>query len=186
MKNRLFAFAAAALLSGTAAVWAQGNPQDQSQSPKSQTKDQIARPDAQPGMGEDQKGSAGGQDQNMQGPNREDRNLQRTQMQGEQRGPQGGEMLRGGEMRSGTHHTLTVEQKTNLRETVLKSGPRLSHVSFRIGVGVHVPRTVRLVAVPEEVVAIYPEWASDLYFDYGDEIVVVDPGSFAIVGVLPL
>lgn len=184
MKNRLFALAAAALLSGTAAVWAQGYSQDQS--PKSQTKDQIARPDAQPGMGEDQKGSAGGQDQNMQGPNREDRNLQRTQTQGEPRGPQGGEMLRGGEMRGGAPHALTVEQKTNLRETVLKSGPRLTHVTFRIGVGVHVPRTVRLVAVPQEVVAIYPEWASDLYFDYGDEIVIVDPGSFAIVGVLPL
>ena len=187
MKNRLFAIAAAALLSGTAAVWAPGYAQDQSQSPKSHTKAQIARPDAQPGMGKDQKGgSSGGQDQNMQGPNREDRNLQRTQMQGEPRGPQGGEMLRGGEMRSGAHRTLTVEQKTTLRETVLKSGPRLTHVNFRIGVGVHVPRTVRLVAVPQEIVAIYPEWASDVYFDYGDEVVVVDPNSFAIVAVLPL
>ena len=46
MRNRLLALAAAALLSGTAAVSAQGLSQDQSQSPKSQTKDQIARPDA--------------------------------------------------------------------------------------------------------------------------------------------
>lgn len=194
MKKRLFAIAAAALLSGTAAAWAQGMSQDQSQSPKTQTKDQMARPDAQPGAGEDQKGSAGGNDQNMQGPNREDRNLQRTQtggdrdrIQGEERGPQGGEMLRGGEtMRSGTHAKLTIEQKTNLRETVLRAGPRLTHVNFHIGVGVRIPRTVHLVAVPEAIIAIYPEWANYEYFAYGDEIVVVDPGTFAIVGVLPL
>lgn len=192
MKNRLFAIATAALLSGTAAVWAQGAPQDQN--PKTQTKDQMARPDAQPGLGEDQKGS-GGADQNMQGPNREDRNMrpaqspgeQRDQIQGEQRGPQGGEMLRGGEtMRGGPHARLTVEQRTNLRATVLRAGPRLRHVTFRIGVGARVPRSVHLVAVPQPIVAIYPEWASDLYFAYGDEVVVVDPATFAIVGVLPL
>jgi Protein of unknown function (DUF1236) len=186
MKNRLLALAAAALLSGTAAVSAQGLSQDNSQSPKTQTKDQVARPDAQPGMGEDQKGSTGGADQNMQGPNKEDRNLQRTQTTGEQRGPQGGEMLRGGEVRGGARHTLTIVQKTKLRETVFRTGPRLSHLSFRIGVGVRIPHTVRVVAVPEEIVAIYPEWSGDLFFTYGDEIVVVAPDTFEIVGVLPL
>ena len=199
MKNGLFAFAAAALLSGTAAVWAQGLPQDQSQSPKTHTRDQVARPDAQPGLSEDQAGSAGATNQNVQTPNREDRNLhstqmqgeQREQMQGEQRGPQGGEMLRGGEttrgeMHEGAPHHLTVVQKTKLRETVLRAGPRLTHVNFRIGVGVHVPRTVHLVAVPQSIVAIYPEWANYEYFAYGDEVVIVDPATFAIVGVLPL
>ena len=194
MKNRLLALAAAALLSGTAAVSAQGLSQDNSQSPKSQTKDQVARPDAQPGLGEDQKGSAGGSDQNMQAPGREDRNLQRTQTQGEQReqvhgkerGPQGGEMLRGGEMRGGAQRTLTVEQKTKLRETVVRTGPRLTNVNFRINVGVRIPHSVRVVAVPQEIIAIYPEWAGDLYFVYGEEIVVVAPDTFAIVGVLPL
>ena len=189
MRNHLLALAAAALLSGTAAVSAQGLSQDNSQSPKTQTKDQVARPDAQPGMGEDQTGSPGGGGQNTRAPAREDRNMQRTQTQGEQReerGPQGGEMLRGGEMRGGAPHALTVEQKTKLRETVFRSGPRLSHVTFRIGVGVRIPHTVRLVAVPEEIVAIYPEWSGDLFFTYGDEIVVVAPGTFEIVGVLPL
>src|SRR5205085_2455916 len=115
MRNRLLALAAAALLSGTAAVSAQGLSQDNSQSPKTQTKDQVARPDAQPGMGEDQTGAPGGGGQNTRTPAREDRSTQRSQMQGEQReerGPQGGEMLRGGEMRGGAAHTLTVEQQT--------------------------------------------------------------------------
>ena len=194
MKKHLLALAAAALLSGTAAVSAQGLSQDQSQSPKSQTKDQIARPDAQPGMGEDQKGSAAGGEQATQPGSKSDQNMRRTQVQGgeqreqvqgRERGPQGGEMLRGGEMR-GASHTLTVEQKTRLRETVFRAGPRLTNINFRIGVGVHIPRSVRVVAVPEEIVAIYPEWASDLYFVYGDEIVIVAPGTFEIVGVLPL
>jgi hypothetical protein len=191
MRNRLLALAAAALLSGTAAVSAQGLSQDNNQSTKSQTKNQIARPDAQPGLGEDRNGSAGGGEQNMQSPPHQDRNLQRSQMQsdqvqGERRGPQGGEMLRGGEMRSGAHRTLTVEQKTRLRETIFRAGPRLTHVNVRIGVGVHVPRTVRVVAVPAEIVAIYPDWQGDLFFTYGDEIVVVAPDTFEIVGVLPL
>jgi hypothetical protein len=194
MKNRLLALAAAVLLSGTAAVSAQGLSQDNTQSPKSQTKDQVAKPDAQPGLGEDQKGSAGGGDQNTQPSKGTDRDLQRTQVQGEgrdqiqekERGPQGGEMLRGGEMRGGASHALTVEQKTRLRETVVRTGPRLTNISFRIGVGVHIPHSVRVVAVPQEIVAIYPEWADDLYFVYGDEIVVVAPGTFEIVGVLPL
>jgi hypothetical protein len=89
-------------------------------------------------------------------------------------------------MRGGASHALTVEQKTRLRETVVRTGPRLTNISFRIGVGVHIPHSVRVVAVPQEIVAIYPEWADDLYFVYGDEIVVVAPGTFEIVGVLPL
>jgi hypothetical protein len=194
MKHRLLALAATALLCGTAAVSAQSLSQDNSQSPRSQTKDQIARPDAQPGLGEDRSGSAGGGEQNVQPSGRTDRSLQGTQLQGEQRGqvrgeqrgPQGGQMLRGGEMRGGAPRMLTVEQKTKLRETVFRTGPKLTHVSFRIGVGAHVPHTVRLVAVPQEIVAIYPEWSGDLFFTYGDEIVVVAPGTFEIVGVLPL
>jgi hypothetical protein len=176
MKNHVLALAIAALLSGTAAASAQ----DVGQSPKSQTKDQIARPDAQPGAGEDQRGSAGGGEQVTQPGGGSD------QVQGEKRGPQGGQMLRGGEMRGGAPHVLTVEQKTKLRETVVRTGPRLTNINFRIGVGIAIPRSVRVVAVPQEIVAIYPEWASDLYFVYGDEIVVVAPDTFEIVGVLPL
>ena len=55
-----------------------------------------------------------------------------------------------------------------------------------MGVGVHLPRTVCVVAVPQEVVPIYPEWQGDIFFTYGDEIVVVAPGTLEIVGGLPL
>jgi hypothetical protein len=210
MKTTLLAIAAAALLSGSATVYAQsGAPGDQNRDQQAQPTEQSHHPraasPAQPGAtGRDQMGPGGqssapdmDRDRNMQptqlqGDRDRTQDQDRDRMQGQDRiqdqnrnGPQGGEMLRGGEER-GEHHTLTIREKTNLRDTVLRGGPRLTHVNFRIGVGARVPRSVRLVTVPQPIVAIYPEWANDLYFDYGDEIVVVQPDTMQIVGVLPL
>ena len=183
MKRTLLAVSAAALLAGTAGAWAQG-------APGPDNNHATQHPAAQPGQGKtgpgvarpDQTQPQGTRlDQGMrQGP------MERTQLQGEERnGPQGGQMLRGGEMR-GAVRPLTVEQRTNLRQTVLVSGPRLMHVNFRIGVGAVIPRGIHIVPVPQPLLAIYPEWAGYSYFSYGNEIVVVDPASLAIVAVLPL
>ncbi len=89
------------------------------------------------------------------------------------------------EMRSGAPHpahTLTVAQKTKIRTTVLKSAPHVD-VNFRVNVGAVVPRTVRLAPVPTEIVDVYPQWSGYLFFADGDEVVVVDPNSYAIVGM---
>jgi hypothetical protein len=89
------------------------------------------------------------------------------------------------EMRSGTPHTtktLTVEQRTKIRTTVMRSAPHVN-VNFRVSVGAFVPRTVQLVPVPVEVVDVYPQWSGYLFFAEGDQIVVVDPNSYAIVGM---
>ena len=166
MKIPIPALATAVLLCGTAVAPAQESPaggapasdRDQRAHPDQTTKQPGAHPEAAP--------------------------AERTE-------PQGGQMMRGGEMRDqdemrGGVRSLTVEQKTNLRETVLRTGPRVTNINFRIGVGVVVPRTVRLVAVPQPIIAIYPEWSGDLFFNYGDEIVVVAPDTMQIVGVLPL
>jgi hypothetical protein len=203
MRIRLLALASAALLSGTIAASAQGTPSggapsDQNRNehaqPAAQTPQPGQHPSAQPGMrGPSQTQPSSGQDRDLD--RTQDRNLQHTQMQGGEQyqdrdrarnQPSGGEMLRGGEMREQGGHTLTVQQRTNLRETVLRGGPRVTHINFRIGVGAVVPRTVRLVTVSEPILAIYPEWSGDLYFAYGDEIVVVAPDTMQIVGVLPL
>ncbi len=183
MKLPLLALATAALLSGTVAVSAQGYPaggppSDQNQRAQPNDQNQRAQPSDQmhpdnAGPRDTQPGTAQKEPTQLQG----DRD--RTQLQG-------GEMLRGGEVRGAGVHPLTVEERTNLRETVLRTGPRLTHVSFRIGVGAVVPRTVRLVAVPQPILAIYPAWSGDLFFTYGDEIVVVAPDTMEIVGVLPL
>ena len=184
MRRPVLALAAAMFLSGATFAYAQGTPPDQSQ--KDQTKDQTEQPGARSGNvpSREQKPS--------------DRAMQNTQVQGGQSSEheqmqggdrdrlQGGQMMRGGEVRGTGVRSLTIEQKTNLRETVLRSGPKVTHVSFRIGVGAVVPHSVRVIAVPQPILAIYPEWEGDLYFIYGDEIVVVAPDSMAIVGVLPL
>ena len=186
-KTPILALAAAAFLSASGLAYAQGTP-DTSQNPREQTKDQMQQPGgrsgAEPRTAPEQMKPGGGTDRNM-------RNTQmqggrdRDQMQGSER-PQGGEMLRGGEERGEGARPLSIEQKTTLRETVLRRGPRVTNINFRVGVGAVVPRTVRVVAVPQPILAIYPEWAGDLYFSYGDEIVIVDPATYAIVAVLPL
>jgi uncharacterized protein DUF1236 len=92
--------------------------------------------------------------------------------------------------RSGTSTsaTLTTEQRTKIRETVLKSSSATrvsrSDIKFNVRVGTVVPRTVRLVVVPTEVVEIYPSWRGYLYFLVGDEIIVVEPRTLRIVAIL--
>ncbi|HEX4077741.1 MAG TPA: DUF1236 domain-containing protein [Rhizomicrobium sp.] len=179
MRKTLLLAATAALLSGGAVAWAQGMPSQGGNNPRpeNQTHQQpAAKPnEGNTGPGAVRPGS--------------DRQMQRTQVQGGANRDQlqGGQMLRGGDIRAeGARHPLTIQERTNLRETVLRTGPRVTHVNFRIGVGVAVPRNIRLVAVPQPILAIYPDWSGDLYFDYGDEVVVVAPNTMQIVGVLPL
>ena len=83
---------------------------------------------------------------------------------------------------------LTTVQRTRIRDRVILSGraPRLTNVNFRIGVGVRIPRNVRIAIVPPEIVEIFPQWAGYSYFVYGEQIVIVDPASFAILAVLPV
>jgi uncharacterized protein DUF1236 len=77
---------------------------------------------------------------------------------------------------AGGHKTLTVEQKTKVRETVLRGGsaPRVTSVNFRISVGTVVPTTVRVVELPPVLIEYYPDWRGYFYFVYNDEIIIVD------------
>jgi hypothetical protein len=97
-----------------------------------------------------------------------------------------GGMMGANRMRSHTTR-ITDVQKTRIKEVFRgRPGPRLTHVTFRVGVGARIPRTVRIEAVPPEIVGIAPEWQGYDYFETPDQIVIVDPMSFSIVGVLPL
>jgi hypothetical protein len=83
---------------------------------------------------------------------------------------------------------LSTEQRTEVRQTILQSGnvPRVSRseVNINISVGTVVPRSVRLVSIPERIVIIRPAWRGFLYFVVEDEIIVVEPGSLKIVAVI--
>jgi peptidoglycan hydrolase-like protein with peptidoglycan-binding domain len=83
--------------------------------------------------------------------------------------------------------TLTAEQQTKIRETVLARSdvPRLNTINFALTVGTTVPNTVHVVEVPETLIAIYPEWREDMYFVVRDDIVIVDH-SHRIVALIPV
>ena len=59
-------------------------------------------------------------------------------------------------------------------------------IDIDLNIGVSVPRTVELHAVPEEVVVLVPEYRAYRYFIYEDHVVVVDPDTLEIVDVLVL
>jgi len=90
---------------------------------------------------------------------------------------------KGGSM-STSNVSLTTEQKTTIRNTVLTSGPKVTNVNFGITVGTVVPRTVRIVPVPATLIEIQPAWRGYMYFVYADEIIIVEPRTLKIVAVL--
>jgi len=86
----------------------------------------------------------------------------------------------------GNSVTLTSEQRTKVRQTVLegRNVPRVNRVDFSLNVGTVVPRSVHVVEVPETIVEIHPEWRRYLYFVYNDQIIIVEPRTLKIVAVL--
>src|SRR5262245_10768083 len=85
----------------------------------------------------------------------------------------------------GGNVTLTTEQRTKIRQTVLAGGnvPRATNVNFSVSVGTVVPTSVRVVAVPTVIVDIHPEWRGYMYFVVDDQIIIVDRGH-RIIAVL--
>jgi hypothetical protein len=81
---------------------------------------------------------------------------------------------------------ITPENRTRIHEVFVKehSAPKVDHVAFSLSVGTAVPRSVRIVAVPQTIVAIQPTWRGYEYFMVGDQIVIVDPRTMEIVAVL--
>jgi hypothetical protein len=89
---------------------------------------------------------------------------------------------------SGMHAKLTDEQRTRIRDTVIRASgaPRVGRVDFDVTVGTVVPRDrLRIIPVPETLVQIEPEWRGFMYFVYEDQVVVVDPNDMRIVAVVP-
>jgi len=113
-----------------------------------------------------------------------------TQMNRDQTQPRAGQGPSGQQTGQGTTGTsaaaLTTEQRTHIRETVLKGGNvnRVSKVDFSLNVGTAVPRSVHLVTVPETIVTVHPAWRGFLYFVVNDEIIIVEPRTLEIVAVV--
>lgn len=59
-------------------------------------------------------------------------------------------------------------------------------IDVDISIGTSIPSSVSLYAVPQDVVVIVPEYRSYKYFIYEDRVVIVDPGTLAIIDILVL
>jgi hypothetical protein len=122
-----------------------------------------------------------GQGQNQ--PNRDRDSTSTQQRQGQ------GQVKEGQENRSNTSVSLSTEERTKIREVVVKerSAPRVEKdkINFSLNVGTAVPRTVHIVEVPQEIIRIHPAWRGFKYFLVGDEIVIVEPDTLKIVAIIP-
>jgi len=79
---------------------------------------------------------------------------------------------------------LTTEQRTQIRQQVITSGPRADHVNFALNVGTIVPHDVRVAEVPTVIIDMHPEWRGYRYFVVNDEVVIVEPDTLRIVAIL--
>jgi hypothetical protein len=178
-KSLVAAIAAAGLIAGTIDVSAQGTqspgsgsaPQQEGQKAAPQKEGQKAAPER-----EGQKAT----------PQQEGQKAT-PQQEGQKTTPQREGATQEGRT-GGAGAELSTEQRTEVRQTILQSGnvPRVSRseVNINISVGTVVPRSVRLVSIPERIVTIRPAWRGFLYFVVEDEIIVVEPGSLKIVAVI--
>ena len=127
--------------------------------------------------GQGERGQSPGQrpmDAQGQGQRGQDQSQPRTQRDQSQQGQQG---------QAGGSTTMTTEQRTSIRQTVINSGPRVSTVNFSLSVGTAVPRSVKVVAVPSVLVDVYPQYRGLLYFIVDDQIIIVDK-NYKIVAVI--
>lgn len=89
---------------------------------------------------------------------------------------------------AGSVTQLSSEQRTKVQSAFRphRSEAVVKDIDIRVSVGVTVPRRVSLYAVPQEVIVIVPEYRRYKYFVYEDQVVIVDPATFAIVDILIL
>jgi hypothetical protein len=182
---------------GKAQQGAQGQGQDKSkaqQGAQGQGQDKGKAQQGAQGQGQDkgkaQQGAQGrerettGQGAQGQRDQAQPQRGQKDQPQQGQRG-QDGQPPRAteGQAGQGGSATLTPEQRTRVRETVITRGPRVTSVDFAVRVGTVVPRTVTLVVVPAVLVEFYPQYRGRKYFVYNDEIIIVDD-EYRIVAVI--
>ncbi len=147
---------------------AQQGHEGQQGGPKARQGQDQKEPKARQGQ-QERKGQTTGQGQ-------QDKKGQTTGQQ--QQPPQGRQQQGQSKQGGGSSVTLTSEQRTKIRETVIRSNnaPRVTKLDFQINVGTVVPSHVRVVTVPEVIVEIHPEWRGYYYFVYEDEIIIVDSG----------
>jgi hypothetical protein len=82
---------------------------------------------------------------------------------------------------------IREDQRTRIHDVIVARRDilRVNSVDFDLRVGTVIPRSVRLVGMPEDVVRIFPRFRRHRVFIAENEIVIVDPATLRIVAVLP-
>ena len=94
---------------------------------------------------------------------------------------------RGGNTKGGVSVSLSGEKRTQVISGFAKHRTEArENVNISINIGTAVPRTVKLYAVPEEIVVIVPEYRRYRYFIVDDRVCIVDPVTFEIIDVIIL
>src|SRR5262245_37309600 len=79
---------------------------------------------------------------------------------------------------------LSLQDRERLHRSFDFEHARVSNAHFDYHVGHRIPRTVHLFPVSREVIAFFPYYRSYSYFVVGDEICIVDPGTYEVVDVI--
>lgn len=81
---------------------------------------------------------------------------------------------------------ISQQKQASVRERLSKHAQRhrARNANIDVRVGVSVPRSVTLYALPPEVVEIVPEYRSYRYVYVGDQILIIDPDDYVVVAVL--
>ena len=79
---------------------------------------------------------------------------------------------------------LTTEQRTKITSVIREQKVERVNLNVSVSVGTRIPTNVRLHALPQQVIVIYPEWRGYEYILVGDQIVVINPRTHEIIAVL--
>jgi hypothetical protein len=86
----------------------------------------------------------------------------------------------------GKRVVISDRDRRRLQEQFAAAPPhRVARFGFRVSVGAAVPRSVRLYPLPASVAAVVPQFRGYRYIADSDRIVIVEPGTFRVVAVLP-
>jgi hypothetical protein len=133
-----------------------------------------------------------GSEQHQLGQNRTEQNS------AQERGPQnaapgpatensGGEHAAQGKGAGQASVKLSQDQRTRIQHIIVGNNnvARVDHPNFSVTVGAAIPRTVHVTVLPEDIVAIVPEYRGFDYVLVGDQILIIDPHTLEIVEIIP-
>jgi Protein of unknown function (DUF1236) len=79
---------------------------------------------------------------------------------------------------------LTTEQRTKITSVIKSQKVEPARLNVSVSVGTRIPADVRLHALPQEVIVIYPDWRGYDYILVGDQIVIINPRTHEIVAIV--